>query len=462
MSLDQGPPTRLVELPPKDSLHPLGELFRSATQAPEETTPLIKWRVRSTLRDKSKWPRRALRVALVGGLLFVTGGVVGAVARPFLGGWIHATTPATANTPTSSSNSPGSRKRTNSRTGEPTAAEIPGEESVVSAELPPPLPTEPLALPDSRDHGQLAEGPSELVVAIPSKSTAQQPEIGLTGSSGSAGLKKLPIPSSPIPSSSIPSLPPSKAMDRSPVSTHPMAVRTLAHVGPISTSAVPGREWNLPVDSRSAPVPVNQTSQIFAPPPQQSPAVTEVAPVPPPPQQPPAVTEVAPVVPEQTLLTKALRSLRSTHNPLAALAALDEYSKRFPNGALGPEASMLRAEAFLLLDRKGSALAELDKLTLDGLPNSDERRVLRGELRAASGRWRAALADFQTILAGFVGDESDARSHDRIERAMWGRASARSHLGDDTGARADVREYLRYYPKGRFAAEATRLLSEQR
>ena len=69
------------------------------------------------------------------------------------------------------------------------------------------------------------------------------------------------------------------------------------------------------------------------------------------------------------------------------------YRQRFPSGELAPEAARLRAEARLLLGRKATLLDELDRSLL-GETASDEWVVLRGELRAAAGRWQAALADF--------------------------------------------------------------------
>jgi hypothetical protein len=102
------------------------------------------------------------------------------------------------------------------------------------------------------------------------------------------------------------------------------------------------------------------------------------------------------------------------------------------------------------------------------MPNSDERYVLRGELRAAVGRWREALGDFDVVLRGHaeeeaeIGAATDLKLHDRLERALWGRALARSRLGNDAGARADLRECLRRFPRGRFASEATRLLGGHR
>jgi tetratricopeptide (TPR) repeat protein len=167
-------------------------------------------------------------------------------------------------------------------------------------------------------------------------------------------------------------------------------------------------------------------------------------------------------------LATAVRRLRTAHDPASALAALDDYRVRFPGGALAPEAAMLRAEALLQIGRKGEALAELDRLSLGQMPNSDERYVVRGELRAAVGRWREALGDFDVVLRGHAGEKAeigaatDVRLRDRFERALWGRALARSRLGDNTGARADLQECLRRFPRGRFASEATRLLGEQR
>jgi tetratricopeptide (TPR) repeat protein len=143
--------------------------------------------------------------------------------------------------------------------------------------------------------------------------------------------------------------------------------------------------------------------------------------------------------------------LRDDRNAPAALAVLDEYGRRFPQGALGLEAGMLRAEALLSLGRSRDALAELDRLPMQLLPNRDGRLALRGELRAAAGRFRDAIADYDAVLA-------KSATGAEVERALWGRASARSHLGNDDGARSDLGQYLLRFPHGRFADEARRLL----
>ena len=76
--------------------------------------------------------------------------------------------------------------------------------------------------------------------------------------------------------------------------------------------------------------------------------------------------------------------------------------------------------------------------------------------------WREAREDFETPLSALAASEMDAKARDVKERALWGRASARSHLGDDLGARADLALYLRTFPSGRFATQAAALLQGSR
>jgi hypothetical protein len=171
-----------------------------------------------------------------------------------------------------------------------------------------------------------------------------------------------------------------------------------------------------------------------------------------------APPEVAPaaagVVEESRLLARALAELRTAHDPGRALAALDAYDRRFPDGSLAPEAAAARIDALLALGRQGAALARLEALPLVRTPRAAEMRVLRAELRAKRGNLRGALEDFGAVLAGHAAPDAVT------ERALYGRSSCRARLGDQAGAAADLHEYLRRYPEGDFAAAARRALHE--
>jgi len=153
---------------------------------------------------------------------------------------------------------------------------------------------------------------------------------------------------------------------------------------------------------------------------------------------------------EERLLAAAVRALRAQKDPRSALAALDEYRARYPQGRMQAEASVLRADTMTALKQPGETLRVLDGLDFSRMPGGLERRLQRGELRAFASRWREAEPDFSWAFA-------HARDKDTLERALWGRAQSRAHLGDRDGARSDAGEYLRRFSTGRFAAEAAQL-----
>jgi TolA-binding protein len=371
-------PTRLADLAPENDPVGVAPLIQSARQAPDEPLSLVQWRIRNSLRRRSEWNRRGLRLALVGALVFLAGSVFGTIALPLL------------------------RSRLGSAPPEPDE-------------------THPSAKAVQHSHRRVP------VQAIPS-APADQPIVP-------AGPPVVPAPVVPPNAKSV------AASDGS--ATAKVALAPVAAVA--RASNVLALRPSSTASGKRAPL--------------AAPASLE--PMPP-------VEASLPLPDEHSLLTTAVRRLRKAHDPASALAALDAYRTRFPGGVLAPEAAMLRAEALLQIGRKGDALAELDRLSLAQMPNSDEPHVLRGELRAAVGRWREALADFDVVLRGHAGESAeigaptDAKAHGRLERALWGRALARSRLGDDAGARADLRECLRRFPGGRFASEAARLLGEQR
>jgi tetratricopeptide (TPR) repeat protein len=166
------------------------------------------------------------------------------------------------------------------------------------------------------------------------------------------------------------------------------------------------------------------------------------------------VAAVAPASPEplgdQALFGQAMRKLRMEKDPSAALSALQEHAKAYPHSSLGGERAALEVEALLALHRDSDALARLDAMTLDELPRSGERFVVRGELRAAARRWLEASADFDRALSRVSGAPS------WHERALWGRGAARLRCGEREAGLADFERYLDKYPDGRFAPAAAK------
>ncbi len=150
---------------------------------------------------------------------------------------------------------------------------------------------------------------------------------------------------------------------------------------------------------------------------------------------------------ESRMLGVALRELRQTHDAKQALVRLDEYTVRFPSGLLKEEAQAARVDALLLLGRRSEALGLLEQTTFTRLPRGGELTVLRGELRAASGRCREALSDF--AASGGTGSTAEV-----AERGLYGQGMCRAHLGDLAGAESDLRAYLARFPAGRFQASA--------
>ena len=473
--------TRLADLPPENDPTKVALLIQSARQAPDEALPLVKWRIQNTLRRRTEWSHRGVRLVFVGALIFLVGGVVGALAGPLLGSRRRLLPPEPAG------GSPPARaiRHTHRRAPGQSIPSPPADQPLVSAApsaLPvPAAPTEaqPVVATDAfaKPKGVIA---SVAATATASKTMALRP---------STAVQARQAPRSEPASLSPPAAPPSLELS---AAKTPIPAESSGE--PAGFGAAPSREGmarpseasgeagqvggrraerTLPgfpyqrLAMRDSPI-VPAGAQNVAP--EKRPTL---------PNQPaslansllrlPSPTSNLPPPPdEHALLKTALYRLRTAHEPVSALAALDDYRVRFPSGGLAPEVAMLRAEALLQIGRKGEALAELDQMSLGQMPNSDERYVVRGELRAAVGRWREALGDFDVVLRGHTGEEAeigvvtDMKLLDRFERALWGRALVRSRLGDDAGARADLQACLRRFPHGRFASEAARLLGAHR
>jgi hypothetical protein len=160
---------------------------------------------------------------------------------------------------------------------------------------------------------------------------------------------------------------------------------------------------------------------------------------------------------EERLLAAAIRALRAKTDPSSALAALDEYRAHYPHGRLFVEAEVLRVDTLAALKNTSEALRVLDGLDFAQMPGGLARQLQRAELRAATGRYREAEADFASVLI-----RARSQDLDVLERALWGRAQSRVGLGDADGALTDANEYVRRFPSGRFAAAAARMGSSTR
>jgi hypothetical protein len=505
-------PIRLPELRSQDDPAHLARLVRSAQRAPAEPVPQLKGRIRCSLRRRSVRRQRALRATLLCGLVLLAGGVMAAVMQPILHSWrvrkegsvvlIDSSRPANrprprrASPPRAAMEGLSSPEETSDPPGLPPTLAPPSAHDQPSPVRLEPSTTRIAALEPrgesatakaSRTHRASFKTPDRAMAREePRPARREEAEYstysnderrsgrgpqppGRRGASFETGSWALPT-SAPAPERS---------------SLNPPAARASRRKEPLRAAMLDPPSWPserpLAPALASTPASTPSASAVSALSPPRplpsgneapSPSMTLGKNGPPPSSAAPAPNLAAPTskpslaLPgEQVLLAKAIRSLRSEHQPASALATLDEYMARFPNGNLLPEAIRLRTETLLALGQKPAALAELNRGPIPGGAGRAESRLVRGELHAAAGRWQEALEDFDGVVRAFETSSASSgsgRSRERLERALWGRASARSHLGDDAGARADLRECLRLFPQGRLADQVAHLLGEQR
>lgn len=349
MSKEVANPTRLSRLPESEDTLGVGRMFRAAHELPDEDLATLRWRVRRSQRLRALRPRLFLKIALVTGLVFSMGAVMGAVFSPLRARKEASPAPGAATSP---------KPRKPRPVASPTVTPAPAE-------------------PVSDQAGSVAPEPEPVADQAPDQA------------------KRVPAP----------------GKRRAPV--------RLAMAAKATAPGLPGPPANVP-----APVPASA------------------------------------IAVEQALLGQAMKTLRDGRDARGALALLGQYTARFPAGVLTSEATMLRVEALLALARLDEALAVLDWMPLASLPNRDEPLVVRGELRAGRGRWDEAKQDFDGVLGERSLPAASAKARNLQERALWGRAAARSRLGDPRGARADLELCLHHFPAGRFAGAAATLLQQ--
>lgn len=210
-------------------------------------------------------------------------------------------------------------------------------------------------------------------------------------------------------------------------------VRVTVAQGGVRILASAGAARILYYDGRTELVAAEPTAPRIAPPPPKALAPRHV-------RGAPATRGPAPVDAERQSFTAALARVRPA--PGEALALLDAHLRRFPDGALRPDAERVRIAVLLRLDRKDDALAALDRMSAP----APELRIDRAELRAEAGRVEEAIADFGAVLV--AGDERFTG------RALFGRALAREQQGDAARVADDLERFLLLYPRGELADRA--------
>lgn len=434
-------PTRFLDQPPHNDAGKVGHLIRQAIAAPEKPPLVLKGRIRQTLRRRSASRRRHMRTILVGATIFISGGVVGAVVQPIL----RLGSQLTVESVEKVGPAPAGRRGRSGRSARTPPMVSPGEAAPAPSE--PiheiPVPTSPAAPAMEKPEGPaVAPAPSSIPPAPTKAETAPA-----RSSRSRVVLEKPERPALPV---SAPNLQAEHSI--------PLAMREVVR------PAIPALPTPLqpPAFIATSPAPslaMESGESAFR---RISPAKA-AAPVAQPPGE--VATPAGPPPSEQALVASAISSLRTQRRPAAALAALDQYEARFPKGSMLAEVARLRAEALLLLGQRRAALDELSRAPT-GISSDEESRLVRGELRASAGRWREALQDFDALVAAWLTRDRAAgmstKLQGRLERALWGRACARSHLGDESGARADLQELRLRFPQGRFAVQAVERLGGPR
>lgn len=442
---------------------PLIEAARNIDSLTPAQKKQVRRRVlRTVFGGRSRLSRFRLTPVMVAVGLLVAGGVAFATAERL--GLIHRSDQGPPNLKTSDGDS-SKRKGHRSKRGtpneataqQPAAADLSvasgsGAPSTVPSPVIPPLQVAPtLSMPATP--GARPEGLPSLARSRPTGIEAKRSptESGTRSSPQKTRAVDAPMPGHPSVS---PTLEAASLTARAPQPVRKLALATPYLAEPMSAPPRP-----VAADRQLAPVPAAPVaypapapwplSAASAPESGQRhdvrPATPAVAPAPLVPA--PVATTVAS---DPALFGQALRKLRNDNDPAAALIALQQHARTYPRSSFSGERNALEVEALLALHRDREALQKLDGMSLENLPRSGERLVVRGELRAAARRWADAKEDFDRALSRVSGSPA------WHERALWGRGVARLRCGEREAGMEDIERYHDIYPRGRFAAEASR------
>jgi TolA-binding protein len=436
---------------------PLIEAARNLDTLSSAQKKVVRRRVlRTVFGTRAKLFRFRLTPVMVGVGLLVAGGVAFATAERL--GLIHR-----------QDQGPPNLKRTS---GETYKRKSPGPKRGVQQELAAPAGSTDVVLPDVPDPlltipppvGELVVGAS--TVSVPRGEPRQSAEVasgvfrpsGVKAAQSPDELKRIektsrytnaptsrptPAPVSPASSFAVRPAQPTRTLAlATPYLAEPMMAPPPAGVVARPPATLPApTAYPAPAPTPPAPPPLPIVAPVVQPPSAPAKPAPSIAP-------PPATAK--PVASDPVLFGQALRKLRNEDDPTAALAALQQHAQAYPRSAFSGERSALEVEALLALHRDREALQKLDGMSLERLPRGGERLVVRGELRASARRWLDAKEDFDRALSLVSGSPA------WHERALWGRGVARLRCGERAEGMEDLERYHDLYPKGRFAAEASR------
>lgn len=159
---------------------------------------------------------------------------------------------------------------------------------------------------------------------------------------------------------------------------------------------------------------------------------------------------------ETRLLRQALHQLNAEQNPTAALATLDSYDQRFPNGVFSREVSLTRIDALVAAGHGGTAVEKLGALKQSEHSESlrsFEREVLRAELLTEQGKHAEAIPLLEQLLTSVPQGALE-------ERLLIARAKCAAMAGDVKGSQSGLARYLEKYPQGQFAAKVREQLEK--
>ena len=157
---------------------------------------------------------------------------------------------------------------------------------------------------------------------------------------------------------------------------------------------------------------------------------------------------------QNALYNLALLARDQRHDGASALSLFQAYRRRFPQGALAPEASLGVLTELSQEGRYSEAASEATQYLKAYATEAKAPQVglMLGNLE------RERLADPSAARTTYEQVLRSAKEPEVAGEALFGLALSELQLGDRSAAQATARRYLAEHPEGARAAEAARLL----